>query len=1791
MRSLLSIHPNRERHTDPLARLRFAIETMATSRKYQFTQSTRAEVLTELYSALWGPYSNLFLPPSHGPLSGLLSEAQRTVYPTSDTPQPGRTCGRIFKKGDSCYRCRDCGLDDSTVLCAQCFSSSIHAGHNVSFYIAVQPGGVCDCGETEAWKQNIHCSLHPVPESSNHGTPKSNPNRSAAIVDQWAIRNRATVPHELREFMSRTVAYALDFVLDTLDFSPDEMSVPQNEQDLKKQPTADPVATDLFAIVVWNDEKHSFDECAQHIKDATGCSLEDATETTTKIDQEGRDIVQISSQIPLVLSTARQIANIDMAVTVRRAYDTFREQVSAVIVEWLVDLMQCRLANDAIILREVVAAEVYAPRKKDSSSLSSNQEATKVLAEIKDAARLDWLLLYHVRLWKRARLNLKHILVSMLTINHEHRLTVAVHFSNVYHRIIDAYLLVDREAETSIKYFAVQIFTIPSVAAYIVRHNGIISRLLAIITGFFTNYIVNKRIVFPPDMTRRVEIDSYPFRSKRFMPVFSDLRYICTNRTIQEMIANHHDYIAQFITVCQIFMGINPNKRAASTHVEYETESWISVFNVTLSLSRVVKVYGESFQHGTPRSLLHAITAVIHAILSTCTLSNDQLDKTKYQPIAFHTVEFGDTEYQVVTFDVLSQWVSFHHSLHWLLAELFKHVHLLDEESLRSIEMESLTDMVLKNASERAILTVLDFPLRVIAMVAQIRVGLWVRNGFAIRGQLLHYRDFMLRELCYDQDLYILQTCFVILDPNLVIVSMLERFQLLHWFTGATAHAYYDGAQLFGMVEEFLYIIITVLSEFANARHLTPVEVVRRELIHGLALGPCAFTDLCKRVAERIVDDMNLDKALAMVANYRPPTGTTDFGTYELKEELFDEVNPFFYHYTRNRREEVEGILKARLTKKSGDPLPVIVPRPFNVRSGPFTTIPSVFRSEVLLQVVFYTIHNILEQAGTEGAVPSGDAVIDQGLHLVMLGLVEQHESFAHLAAQKGFEAENRTLVDELCVLEYHDNFKAFRPKVKWCLDQITQHEESEVLKKRKMLDKASGPDAETAKKQAAKARQAAIMKQFAAAQKSFLDQYDDEDEEDETMNEEEEEEKALGPCIVCQDNLDSTRAFGVLGFIQPSRIVKVMPTFRAEDIVTTITGPTSLDRHSPPPPPHNLSFQSGQEATSFGRAPSDETRFGLYGSVCGHLMHLQCFAVYSTSIEQRHISQPTRNHPEVVERKEFLCPLCKSLGNVLLPVHCRLSSAKARSQSNVVLPPLPDWLRSVGIEVLRSPAHPRVDGLLRPDGSGELVFWNAEDSGSTERPLPRVRTFDTRLMLETLRLVSVSVSEQTQHLRERPEPEPGERGSGMYLPEEMISYTIACMEIAQRGIGDEGTLIIDNINESALRAIRGLVACMELRTWLEFPDMPDNSRLVVSRLILKRLLPEWTREAAYDHPLLLRDTFTVLVEIAIVCPEVLEHVVVLTYYAFVARTAIGLIELLAPVIGTAELPDAELEHADLFGDVKIFTLSVCRHSQFLEDTARNVLGWTGKARFARLLYAHTLPFLRRALLLIRSVHPGALGERLEDPTALEYHRIMKVLKIPPLSEITQHQHLRSLMSGWCSHFGARHNHAPMQCEVLLEFPNIHRLATLPLILDTIFLQPKQTLTCKRCCTVPVDPAICLICGTICCHQSHCCIDLENEKQGECNMHMRECGGAIGVYFLLKRCMVLYLYAGNGSFATPPYLDIHGEFDYMMRRGRRQLLHPQRFDEIRKTWLNHGIPTLTARKLDTTIDSGGWDTV
>ena len=139
-------------------------------------------------------------------------------------------------------------------------------------------------------------------------------------------------------------------------------------------------------------------------------------------------------------------------------------------------------------------------------------------------------------------------------------------------------------------------------------------------------------------------------------------------------------------------------------------------------------------------------------------------------------------------------------------------------------------------------------------------------------------------------------------------------------------------------------------------------------------------------------------------------------------------------------------------------------------------------------------------------------------------------------------------------------------------------------------------------------------------------------------------------------------------------------------------------------------------------------------------MMHLDCFQVYSVSIRQRHRAQATRDHPKGIPRKEYICPLCKSLGNVILPV----THPDGRTQLNLMR--FPDWIRAAGIHILKSKLDPLLESLQFRNGSGEFVFWAAQDPGHGEKE--KVDALDGAKMLDTV--ISKSISQQARHLRDR---------------------------------------------------------------------------------------------------------------------------------------------------------------------------------------------------------------------------------------------------------------------------------------------------------------------------------------------------------------------------------------------------------------------------------------------------------
>lgn len=156
-----------------------------------------------------------------------------------------------------------------------------------------------------------------------------------------------------------------------------------------------------------------------------------------------------------------------------------------------------------------------------------------------------------------------------------------------------------------------------------------------------------------------------------------------------------------------------------------------------------------------------------------------------------------------------------------------------------------------------------------------------------------------------------------------------------------------------------------------------------------------------------------------------------------------------------------------------------------------------------------------------------------------------------------------------------------------------------------------------------------------------------------------------------------------------------------------------------------------------------------------------------------------------------------------------------------------------------------------------------------------------------------------------------------------------------------------------------------------------------------------------------------------------------------------------------------------------------------------------------------------------------------------------------------------------------------------LDYPAVQELLHLPDRLDQFFTRGESCQEFTELTIAYLDPAVCLFCGEVV-RTQHASLD---PSFGECNAHVNSCGISVGMFCYQSEALLHF--DGNTRLVFPaPYLDLHGEGEEHYRRRRPQYLNKVRYDHLCRTfWLQHGITDHISRRLSSTIDVGGWDTM
>lgn len=938
--------------------------------------------------------------------------------------------------------------------------------------------------------------------------------------------------------------------------------------------------------------------------------------------------------------------------------------------------------------------------------------------------RLDWLIIFDLRLWKSARQKIRDLCLATVVNVPQFKRILGLRFAALYPALAQLFLIADREPECSVVNLSVQLLSTPSITEEVVERGNFLTTLMAILYSFLTTRQVGE----PQDVNTSASLilDNGSLAPRRLQHYFSDMKFVLTSSPkIQQQVRTEPQYLLQFIDLVKLTQGLSPSERVMGQHIEYEADGWIGASLLMREINRLCRMFCDCFH--TPngevnRSLCTALVACASATMQNSVgLEKDRFTETEIKDIVkFKLVPYGEFEqdqqsrtdfHRVVDFVVEKSSLSFYHPLHYMFSQFAEYARQLSQTDLRTLLDLAADSVKTKYVSktktddlsvEDIILAMFDYPIRLAAWCTQIKAGLWVRNGISLRHQMSHYRSTVSRDLSYYRDIFLIQTASVVIEPARFLASIAERFGINDWIRNKfVPKDDIDESQHVDIAEDFVHLLVIVLTDrssltFEDTEEEAEKAVIRKEIAHVLCFKPLSFNDLTSRIHERYIDSPYFDDVLEEVANFRPPEGINDTGIYDLKKDYLTLVDPYGAHYSKNNRDDAENLYKEWVAKKTGKKAAEVVYEPTlsPIPTGAYTQLSSFTKTPLFAQYIHHLLEYCLIFCDTTPTVSIArmETFLHITLHLMILATLDdgdsQHSttSFSTFALKKTRETSfgEITIIGLLQKLSAVPQFQSCVPQIRHLVMQFRGKNPEAYTEATKALvfpfetaqaeEDTSGNDKELKKKQALE-RQARVMAQFQEQQKNFINAQTDIDWGVDDLSDEEEESSPnetkawkypSGNCILCQEETNDGRLYGTFALMLNSRILRKTVQQDRDFFAEALTTPVNLDQSAEDVRPFGVASQnvekvrkldpSGGEVIAERRGigkgfPPQYTVEGPVTIGCGHIMHYSCFGEYYTGIRRRHSHQIARNHPERLDHKEFVCPLCKALGNAFLPV------------------------------------------------------------------------------------------------------------------------------------------------------------------------------------------------------------------------------------------------------------------------------------------------------------------------------------------------------------------------------------------------------------------------------------------------------------------------------------------------------------------------------------------------------------
>mmetsp|Transcript_23783 Transcript_23783/g.51701 ORF Transcript_23783/g.51701 Transcript_23783/m.51701 type:complete len:1715 (-) Transcript_23783:3049-8193(-) len=241
--------------------------------------------------------------------------------------------------------------------------------------------------------------------------------------------------------------------------------------------------------------------------------------------------------------------------------------------------------------------------------------------------------------------------------------------------------------------------------------------------------------------------------------------------------------------------------------------------------------------------------------------------------------------------------------------------------------------------------------LSVVVKMAQVNAGVWVRNGTTVEVEPNQYYSKQWSATGIDLDIFILQLAASVMPSDDFVRMVVKRFELENSLSFARdgdvdPEMLNENQKAYAC--EFMFHFLGVLVHDRTRQGETLTASLRKQVIHILASGNSGcrrtFSSIEGLIHNSLLGATKLETVLQQVADYMPPSLNDEEGSYILKDGLLEDVSIYFSHYTVEEQQNVEEnfvLANQRNGKSASKAVSLISLRPSDMLFSSFSHMPS----------------------------------------------------------------------------------------------------------------------------------------------------------------------------------------------------------------------------------------------------------------------------------------------------------------------------------------------------------------------------------------------------------------------------------------------------------------------------------------------------------------------------------------------------------------------------------------------------------------------------------------------------------------------------------------------------------------------------------------------------------------------------------------------------------------------------------------------------------------------------------